>query len=223
MKRLLCIIIAVGIGFLSYADNQSGKTQNEYKVLSEKLTSFSNQADEINELLKKFLDSGKKMQQLINDQQKEKEQLINDKQNAEKTISCPLNCKMLIEYPLMVKYDSLLVAHSLKTINNYKLADQKENKDLCRIWIPILTDYGKYYKSVYDVIRQIRTSYIEFNQPYSMDLFNANLEKTTYYKGCYNKGFKINYLDVQIKAVEILISEDRLTSGNIDEIIDNMK
>lgn len=223
MKRFLCIIIAVGIGMLSYAANQNDKTLKEYKELSEKMSTYSKQINEINDLLNKFMKNGEKMQKIIDDLQKEKEQLDNEKKVAEKTISCHQNCKMLIEYPLMVKYDSALVAHSLNTIKTYKLADQEENKKFCKMWGPVLTDYGKYYMSVLKMIQQIQAMYVKFNQPYTIELYNKDLEKTDYYKNCYNKGYNIKFLDAQIKAVELLINENRLTSGNITEIIDNMK
>lgn len=223
MKRFLCIIIAVGIGMLSYAANQNDKTLKEYKELSEKMSTYSKQINEINDLLNKFMKNGEKMQKIIDDLQKEKEQLDNEKKAAEKTISCRQNCKMLIEYPLMVKYDSALVAHSLNTIKTYKLADQAENKVFCKMWVPVLTDYGKYYMSVLKMIQQIQAMYVKFNQPYTIELYNKDLEKTDYYKNCYNKGYNIKFLDAQIKAVELLINENRLTSGNITEIIDNMK
>lgn len=91
------------------------------------------------------------------------------------------------------------------------------------MWVPVLTDYGKYYMSVLKMIQQIQAMYVKFNQPYTIELYNKDLEKTDYYKNCYNKGYNIKFLDAQIKAVELLINENRLTSGNITEIIDNMK
>lgn len=233
MKRIVCMIVAIEMCMLSFAGQnpempkastaKADKTQSEYVELINKLSAYATEVDDISMQLKNFIKKGEDLQKNIASLKEEKELLIKEKQSAESIITNPLNCRMLIEYPLMVKYDQELVAHSQNTIKAYKLDEKTKNKELCKAFLPILSNYEKYYKSVYDMIDTILKAYVAYNAPYSAEMFEKDKEKTLYFKQCYGIGFNIPFLDTQIDAVETLIKENRLTEGNLRYILNDMK
>ena len=114
MKRIvLCVIFAIGIAMFAFAEVKS-KGQNEYDVLSEKLTAYALQTDTISTIMKKYLENGKKQVENIKRLEQEVEQLKSDKSQAIFMITSPVISRMLVEYPLMVRYDSALIAHTLE-------------------------------------------------------------------------------------------------------------
>lgn len=235
MKRIFCILFVIGICFPSFADKKEDLAK-DYKVVREQLQgrikqvdevteaidAYAKVVDEIDKTLKEFLSKGDQMQKAIESLETANMQISNELSETKKVITSPINCQMLIEYPLMLRYDSSLVSYSVQTIKAYKVYENEENKVLCKVMLPILQNYNKYYDSIYRIISMILNSYVVFEQPYSLDMFERDLNASLYYKDCYNQGYNIPYLDSQISLIMMLIKEKRLTKGNLKDILDEM-
>lgn len=222
MKRIVCVIFAIGVCLISFADVKS-KKQDEYSIISEKLTAYARQTDSISAMIKKYLDLGKEQQQKITTLEKKIDELEAHEQQTTDMITAATICDMLVEYPLMVRYDSVLIVHTLNLIDKYNIDTKKENVDLYKLKIPVIKKYKEYNQNIYDIISMVLYQYVEFGTDYSTNLLEQDLEKTSYYKNAYNKGINIPYIDNIIVELRSLIIESRLTPGNLKNLLSDLK
>lgn len=222
MKRILCVIFAIGVCLISFADVKS-KKQDEYSIISEKLTAYARQTDSISAMIKKYLDLGKEQQQKITTLKKKIDELEAHEQQTTDMITAATICEMLVEYPLMVRYDSVLIVHTLNLIDKYNIDTKKENVDLYKLKIPVIKKYKEYNQDIYNIISMVLNQYVEFGTDYSTTLLEQDLEKTSYYKNAYNKGINIPYIDNIIVELRSLIIESRLTPGNLKNLLSDLK
>ncbi len=222
MKRIVCVIFAIGFCLLSFADVKS-KKQDEYSIFSEKLTAYARQTDSISAMIKKYLDLGKEQQQKVTTLEKKIRELEAHEQQTTDMITVPSICEMLVEYPLMVRYDSVLIVHTLNLIDKFNIDTKKENVDLYKLKIPVIKKYKEYNQDIYDIISMVLNQYVEFGTDYSTNLLEQDLEKTSYYKHAYNKGINIPYIDNIIVELRTLIVENRLTPGNLKNLLSDLK
>lgn len=222
MKRIICIMFAIGTYLLSFADVKS-KKQDEYSVVSEKLTAYALQTDSISTVIKKYLELGKEQQQKITTLEKKIDELEAHEQQTTDMITAATICEMLVEYPLMVRYDSVLIVHTLNLIDKFNIDTKKENVDLYKLKIPVIKKYKEYNQDIYDIISMVLNQYVEFGADYSTNLLEQDLEKTSYYKHAYNKGINIPYIDNIIVELRNLIIENRLTPGNLKILLSDLK
>lgn len=222
MKRIVCVIFAIGVCLISFADVKS-KKQDEYSIISEKLTAYARQTDSISAMIKKYLDLGKEQQQKVTTLEKKIRELEAHEQQTTDMITVPSICEMLVEYPLMVRYDSVLIVHTLNLIDKYNIDTKKENVDLYKLKIPVIKKYKEYNQDIYDIISMVLNQYVEFGTDYSTNLLEQDLEKTSYYKNAYNKGINIPYIDNIIVELRSLIIESRLTPGNLKMLLSDLK
>lgn len=222
MKRIVCVIFAIGVCLISFADVKS-KKQDEYSIISEKLTAYARQTDSISAMIKKYLDLGKEQQQKITTLEKKIDELEAHEQQTTDMITAATICEMLVEYPLMVRYDSVLIVHTLNLIDKYNIDTKKENVDLYKLKIPVIKKYKEYNQDIYDIISMVLNQYVEFGTDYSTNLLEQDLEKTSYYKNAYNKGINIPYIDNIIVELRSLIIESRLTPGNLKMLLSDLK
>lgn len=222
MKRIICIMFAIGTYLLSFADVKS-KKQDEYSVVSEKLTAYALQTDSISTVIKKYLELGKEQQQKIVTLEKKVKDLEEYENQTTDMIIIPSICEMLVEYPLMVRYDSVLIVHTLNLIDRFNIDTKKENVDLYKLKIPVIKKYQEYNQDIYKIISMVLNQYVEFGTDYSTNLLEQDLEKTSYYKNAYNKGINIPYIDNIIVELRSLIIENRLTPGNLKMLLSDLK
>ena len=222
MKRIICIMFAIGTYLLSSADVKS-KKQDEYSVVSEKLTAYALQTDSISTVIKKYLELGKEQQQKIATLEKKVKDLEEYENQTTDMIIIPSICEMLVEYPLMVRYDSVLIVHTLNLIDRFNIDTKKENVDLYKLKIPVIKKYQEYNQDIYKIISMVLNQYVEFGTDYSINLLEQDLEKTSYYKHAYNKGINIPYIDNIIVELRNLIIENRLTPGNLKILLSDLK
>ena len=222
MKRILCVIFAIGVCLISFADVKS-KKHDEYSIVSEKLTAYARQTDSISAMIKKYLDLGEEQQQKITTLEKKIEELEAHEQQTTDMITAATICDMLVEYPLMVRYDSVLIVHTLNLIDKYNIDTKEENVDLYKLKIPVIKKYKEYNQDIYDIISMVLNQYVEFGTDYSTNLLEQDLEKTSYYKNAYNKGTNIPYIDNIIVELRSLIIESRLTPGNLKNLLSDLK
>lgn len=222
MKRIICIMFAIGTYLLSFADVKS-KKQDEYSVVSEKLTAYALQTDSISTVIKKYLELGKEQQQKIATLEKKVKDLEAHEQQTTDMITAATICEMLVEYPLMVRYDSVLIVHTLNLIDKFNIDTKKENVDLYKLKIPVIKKYKEYNQDIYDIISMVLNLYVELGADYSTNLLEQDLEKTSYYKNAYNKGINIPYIDNIIVELRSLIIENRLTPGNLKILLSDLK
>ena len=178
MKRIICIMFAIGTYLLSFADVKS-KKQDEYSVVSEKLTAYALQTDSISTVIKKYLELGKEQQQKITTLEKKIDELEAHEQQTTDMITAATICEMLVEYPLMVRYDSVLIVHTLNLIDKFNIDTKKENVDLYKLKIPVIKKYKEYNQDIYDIISMVLNQYVEFGADYSTNLLEQYLEKTS--------------------------------------------
>lgn len=222
MKRIVCVIFAIGFCLLSFADVKS-KKQDEYSIFSEKLTAYALQTDSISTIVKKYLELGKEQQQKITTLEKKIDELEAHEQQTTDMITAATICEMLVEYPLMVRYDSVLIVHTLNLIDKYNIDTKKENVDLYKLKIPVIKKYKEYNQDIYDIISMVLNQYVEYGTDYSTNLLEQDLENTSYYKNAYNKGINIPYIDNIIVELKSLIIESRLTPGNLKILLSDLK
>lgn len=222
MKRIICFIFAIGTSLLTVADTKS-KKQDDFNLLSEKLTSYALQTDSISLIIKKYLDVGNQQKKTIEDLNKKIKDMETDKEQVLSIITAPSICNMLVEYPLMIRYDSLLISQTLNLIDKHNIDKIKENVTYYKIKIPLLKKYQIYSQDIYDIVSTILNTYVEFGNPYTMEQLENDLNLTSYYKNAYNKGINIPYLDNKIMELEILIKENRLTPGNLKILLSDLK
>ena len=222
MKRILCVIFAIGVCLISFADVKS-KKQDEYSIFSEKLTAYALQTDSISTIVKKYLELGKEQQQKITTLEKKIDELEAHEQQTTDMITAATICEMLVEYPLMVRYDSVLIVHTLNLIDKFNIDTKKENVDLYKLKIPVIKKYKEYNQDIYDIISMVLKQYVEFGTDYSINLLEQDLETTSYYKHAYNKGINIPYIDNIIVELRNLIIENRLTPGNLKILLSDLK
>lgn len=215
-------MFAIGTYLLSFADVKS-KKQDEYSVVSEKLTAYALQTDSISTVIKKYLELGKEQQQKITTLEKKIDELEAHEQQTTDMITAATICEMLVEYPLMVRYDSVLIVHTLNLIDKFNIDTKKENVDLYKLKIPVIKKYKEYNQDIYDIISMVLNQYVEFGADYSTNLLEQDLEKTSYYKHAYNKGINIPYIDNIIVELRNLIIENRLTPGNLKILLSDLK
>lgn len=218
MKRIvLCVIFVIGIAMFAFAEIKS-KGQNEYDVLSEKLTAYALQTDTISTIMKKYLENGKKQVENIKRLEQEVEQLKSDKSQAIFMITSPVISRMLVEYPLMVRYDSALIAHTLELVDKYEIGKIKENS-YYKFYIPLLEKYNEYNQEIYDIVNMILTQYVRFGNAYTIERFETDFKGKSYYKKS-TQGEQIPYLENKIAELRNLITEEgRLTSGNLEYLL----
>lgn len=222
MKRILCVIFAIGVCLISFADVKS-KKQDEYSIFSEKLTAYALQTDSISTIVKKYLELGKEQQQKITTLEKKIDELEAHEQQTTDMITAATICEMLVEYPLMVRYDSVLIVHTLNLIDKFNIDTKKENVDLYKLKIPVIKKYKEYNQDIYAIISMVLNQYVEFGADYSTNLLEQDLEITSYYKNAYNKGINIPYIDNIIVELRSLIIENRLTPGNLKILLSDLK
>ena len=215
-------MFAIGTYLLSFADVKS-KKQDEYSVVSEKLTAYALQTDSISTVIKKYLELGKEQQQKIATLEKKVKDLEEYENQTTDMIIIPSICEMLVEYPLMVRYDSVLIVHTLNLIDRFNIDTKKENVDLYKLKIPVIKKYQEYNQDIYKIISMVLNQYVEFGTDYSINLLEQDLEKTSYYKNAYNKGINIPYIDNIIVELRSLIIESRLTPGNLKMLLSDLK
>jgi len=222
MKKILCVFFAIGVSVLSFAGGaKNEKPLSNAEFMSQVGTDLIKVSTIIPGIEKEMdglrKDTAKYIKQ-IND-------LTTEKQNIAKLFVSQEVSTMLIEYPLSIRYDSALVDLSQQIIKYYGIAEDKDNKDYCKLKLPYLKGYQEYNDEIYTLISRIQSRYFGIiDMPYPEDQFDKELQDTKYYKRYDKDGIEgIPYLNGIITSVRELALSKKLTKEFLQEMMDKLK
>jgi len=223
MKRLVVILLAIGFCVLSFAkgDKKEKPQLSPEETIKASIESLQGTLS----CLKDFMNELEKLRDDTSSYQTEIRNLKAEKKQVESMLTTKANCKMLIGYPLSIPYDSALVAQSLSIIKQYNVDKVKENQQYCNLRLPFLEEYGAYSTEIYKILADILDIYFEDGKPrkYDKDMFQHDIEKTSYYKKSEKTQYKIKYLDEVINRVQEVAQEGKLSKEFLEEILEEMK
>lgn len=221
MKKLFYVLLASGLLVVSATqakDKPSEPTPQE--VLSTSISQLQNLTKVMNDIQKEISNLKTEKEKLQN----EKESLKTQKEQVEKMITSKNTCRELISYPLMLPYDSSLVAQSLTIINYFGIDKKEENKVYSAPRLPYLEKYNEYNDEVYKMISNIQLMYFgEIPKKYPEGQFDRDIKATKYFKKYDNDGLGIPYLNDVISRVRKKAQSGELTKEFLQEIMEEMK
>lgn len=222
MKKILCLIFALGVCVFSFAGKENEKQLSKAEFMSQVGADLIKASTIIPEMEKEM----KGLQEKNNECQQQISILTAEKQMVAKLFASVEGTTMLIQYPLSVQYDSALVALSQKIIKYYGIAEDKANKDYCELMLPYLSGYKEYNNEIYNLIARIQTIYFGplIKKVYPEDQFEKDIQKTNYFKHCSKDGVEgIPYLSEIIRRVQELAQSKKLTREVLQEMLDKLK
>lgn len=187
------------------------------------LTEIIGKGENILEAMKAVVTDNEKLKADNNRLIAENRQVEAQRQEMQDLLSNNKSCRMLIKYPLMMPYDSILVSQSLSLLDKCKVTEKPENKHYCEEMVPVLKKYVVYYPEIRNLVQRILTYYVSVNQPYSIRDLERAYQGTSYYKECSSEGRIIPFLEDVKNEIEMYILEDRLTVGNLETMLERMK
>lgn len=223
MKRIICIIFIVGVCATTFAAKPK-----------EKETPLSNE-----EFMTKVAEDLKKAAEIIPSLEKELEGLRQDtiqkkdridalteeKSKVDSMLTSSISCRMLIEYPLYVAYDSSLVANSINLLNHFKVAEMEFNNAYCKLMLSYLEEYNEYNEDIYAYIAKIQKLYFgDRKKNLPKEVFEKDIQNTKYCKKCTKDGIEgIPYLSNILKELQELNQSDKLSKEILQEKLDELK
>ena len=222
MKRIICVVLAMSAWMCTFAKESKNNTKDAVDCVK-LLSDFFNQGNAVLPAVKNVLLENERLKGDTLTLGEEKRSLEAELTGTNQMFTTKEMSTMILMYPMTVKYDSSLVAQSLAIIEKYKMNEQKATKVLFRDMLPVLKKYKDYNEEIYNMVKNIMELYVELKEPYSMENLDRTLKKTSYDKDCASKGNEIPFLEDVISEVRVYIKENRLTVGNLQELLKSMK